>query len=204
MALFRPYERTNKEDRKRPSTVAPKSTQPSAQETPAPEQIVVERGGKKGRTPTRAEAEAARMQRLHPNLSKKEQRRADREARYEAQAKAWERMENSPERTLMRDFVDSQWTVAEFMMPAMILIMAFMLATMNNRTLSAYVALSLWVVLFAMIVQSWFMWRKFKVLLAERVPNGYTKGLLMYMVNRAMMIRRFRRPGPRIKRGDSF
>ena len=51
-------------------------------------------------------------------------------------------------------------------------------------------------------IQLWFMWRSYKKLLAERVPNASKRGLLMYMINRAMMIRRFRRPAPRNNRGD--
>lgn len=208
MALFRPYERTSKDERQRPSTVTePKpakthrQSEASVVEEPA-QNITVRRGEKKGPTPTRREAEAARMERLHPNLSPKEQRKADRQARYEAQALAWDKVERSPERTLLRDFVDTRWTVAEFMMPAMILIMAVMLATMTNPLLSSYVALSLWVLMFFAIINTWVMWRSFKKLLAERVPGASTKGLLMYMINRSMMIRRFRRPAPRINRGD--
>jgi hypothetical protein len=48
------------------------------------------------------------------------------------------------------------------------------------------------------------MWRGFKKLLAVRVPKASTRGLLMYGVNRAIQIRRFRMPAPRVKRGESF
>ena len=155
MALFRPYERTNKDERKSTSTVPETSGKyaESSSEAPKPtsdtassEKIVVRRGEKKGPTPKRREAEAARMERLHPTLSPKEQRKRDREAKYEAQAATWEKIESSPERVLLRDFVDARWTAAEFMMPAMILIMALMMATMSNPALSSYIALLLWVV----------------------------------------------------------
>lgn len=211
MALFRPYERTNKDERKSTSTVPESSGKyaESSSEAPKPtsdtassEKIVVHRREKKGPTPKRREAEAARMERLHPTLSPKEQRKRDREAKYEAQAATWEKIESSPERVLLRDFVDARWTAAEFMMPAMILIMALMMATMSNPALSSYIALLLWVVLIIAGIQLWFMWRSYKKLLAERVPNASKRGLLMYMINRAMMIRRFRRPAPRNNRGD--
>jgi hypothetical protein len=48
------------------------------------------------------------------------------------------------------------------------------------------------------------MWRGYKRVLAERLPNSSTKGLLMYGVNRCIQIRRFRMPPPRIKRGEAF
>lgn len=209
MGLFRPYERTDKSDRKRTSTVptkAPAAATPEAApatiEEPKSDKIVVRRGEKKGRTPTRREAEAARMERLHPSLSPKERRRAEREAKYKAQQETWDRIERSPERVLLRDFVDTRWTVAEFLMPLMILIMALMMVFMSNVVVSFYISMGLWVVFIIAMINIWIMWRQFKKLLAERVPNATRKGLLMYMVNRAMMIRRFRRPSPRIKRGD--
>ena len=40
--------------------------------------------------------------------------------------------------------------------------------------------------------------------MAQRQPNASPKGLLFYIFNRSIMIRRFRQPGPRIKRGDPF
>lgn len=203
MGLFRPYERTEKAERERRSTVPSKPVATTtAPEEPQSQRIVVRRGEKKGATPTRKEAEAARMERLNPTRSPKEQRKADRQAKYRAQQESWDRVEKGPERQLLRDFIDTRWTIAEFLMPAMILIMALMLVTMNNVQLSFYVALGLWGVFLLAIMNIWVMWRSFKQLLAERVPNANKRGLLMYMVNRSMMIRRFRRPGPRIRRGD--
>jgi hypothetical protein len=40
--------------------------------------------------------------------------------------------------------------------------------------------------------------------LAERLPGAPTRGLMMYGINRAIQIRRFRMPAPRIKRGGSY
>ena len=55
--------------------------------------------------------------------------------------------------------------------------------------------------LFIVLFDLWYMWRGFKLLLAERLPGTATRGLLSYGVNRAIQIRRWRIPGPRIKRG---
>ena len=103
---------------------------------------------------------------------------------------------------MLRDFVDTRWTIAEFMMPAMILILALMMVTMNNVQLSFYVSMSLWGIFILAVINVAIMWRSYKRLLDERIPGANRKGLLMYMINRSMMIRRFRRPSPRIKRGD--
>lgn len=142
------------------------------------------------------------MERLHPTLTPKQQRKADARARSQARMDNWERTENSPARQLVRDYVDARWTVAEFMLPAMVLVMAGVMATMQNPLLSSYIAMGLWVLLAITVINVAIMWRGFKKLLAERLPNEPKRGLLVYMFNRSLMIRRFRQPGPRIKRGE--
>ena len=220
MALFRPYERTEKPVADRISELTPKGEKSAAKAAakaaskkqvsaapqasaaePTIEKIKVVRK-KDAATPSRRQAEAARMERLHPSLSPKEQRRVDREARSKSRVDQWDRVENSPERQLVRDYVDTRWTVAEFMLPAMILVMAATMATMNNIVLSSYIAVSLWVLLAITIINVAVMWFGFKKLLAERHPGSPTRGLLVYMFNRSLMIRRFRRPAPRINRGE--
>jgi len=155
-------------------------------------------------TLTRKQAEAARMQRLHPNLTPKEQRKADREAQAKARIDAWDKVEASPERVLARDYVDTRWTITEFMFPAMILIMAGTMATAQWPLISVSIGLGLWVMLILSFINTWFIWRGFKKLLLQRVPRASLRGLLMYMFNRAMWIRRFRRPAPRINRGETI
>lgn len=222
MALFRPYERKQTKSTDQMSTLTPKGAKaaekaekaaqtkvdrtPSPAEVaeptvePVPEKVKIRR--KEGATPSRRQAEAARMERLHPTLTPKQQRKADARARQEARMDAWERTENSPARQLVRDYVDTRWTVAEFMLPAMILVMAGVMITMGDPVLSSTIAMGLWVLLLITIINVWIMWRGFKKLLAERHPNEPTRGLLVYMFNRSLMIRRFRQPGPRVKRGD--
>lgn len=88
------------------------------------------------------------------------------------------------------------------MLPAMILVMVGVMITMNDPVLSSTIAMGLWVLLLITLINVTIMWRGFKKLLAERHPGEPTRGLLVYMFNRSLMIRRFRQPGPRIKRGD--
>ena len=229
MGLFRPYERkapetetTTPEGAKtgsRISSLTPKGEKrAAASHTPAAkfeapvEQVragstrVVARTPQKkqGATPTRKQAEADRMQRLHPNLSKSEQRRANRDSKYKARVSTWDQVESSPERVLLRDYIDVRWTVTEFMLPAMLLLMAAVVATSRWITVSTYVALGLWVLLALSFINTAVMWVNFKKVLAERVPNAGKRGLLMYMFNRSLMIRRFRRPAPRVVRGASI
>ncbi|MDO5735205.1 MAG: DUF3043 domain-containing protein [Propionibacteriaceae bacterium] len=156
---------------------------------------------KEGATPTRRQAEADRMQRLHPNLSKAEQRRADKDSRYKSRVDTWDKVEASPERVLLRDFIDVRWTITEFMLPAMLVLMAAVVATSRWIAVSSYIAIGLWVLLAMSFINTGIMWSGYKKVLAERVPNARKRGLLMYMFNRSLMIRRFRRPSPRVVRG---
>lgn len=216
MGLFRPYERTDKTSSTKrldrvsltPKTEPKQEPEQAAEAAPAEagtgaEKIVVPRQPQKKSAPTRTrkQAEAERMERLHPTLSPKEQRKKDRAARAEAQAEAFDKQERSPERVLLRNFIDSRWTINEFMLPAMLLIMAAVMLTTNNLALSSSIALGLWVLMGAAVINTFFMWRSFKKILDERLPGTPKRGLLMYMFNRALMIRRFRRPTPVIPRG---
>ncbi len=220
MGLFRPYERKESTSGDQISALTPKGQKAEekarkaaaapAVENPAP--APVEQPGprtprkKETPTPSRKQAQAARMERLHPTLTPKEQRKADRAARTTARGEAWERVERSPERLLARNFVDTRWTVAEFLMPVMILVMAGSMITLSMGFigLSNVILLSIWVLFAAAVIQTFFVWRGFKRLLFERHPNAETRGLLMYLINRSMMLRRFRQPSPVIKRGDTF
>ena len=216
MALFRPYERNESAKTDRIQSLTPKGEKAAAKAAaktaptapaaaPEAEQPTAPAGirKKQGATPSRKAAEAARMERLHPTLSPKEQRRADARAKSAARMDSWSRIEQSPERQLLRDYVDTRWTVAEFMLPLMILLMALsMISIQAAPQISYYVTLALWPLMIMAIINVAIMWRGFKKLLAERHPGASTKGLLMYMMNRSIMLRRFRQPGPRIKRGD--
>lgn len=211
MALFRPYERTVRSESESGSTrrrLTPRSDEvpePSIEQPPVSELTNTPRGPrrKEGATRSRAQAEAARMERLHPNLSPKEQRKADRQARMQQRVEAWDKVEASKERRLARDWVDTRWSVTEFMLPAMLVVMAAVMVTLPWPQLSTYIGLLLWVLMFAAIINHFITWRSFKAELHRRWPNSSTRGLGMYMFNRALMIRRFRRPTPEIDRGDT-
>lgn len=223
MGLFRPYERTERKpdaevrSSSRLSSLTPTKselaaetatgTEPAASPTTSPATTGKAKRvprKKEGATRTREQAEAERMERLHPTRSPREQRKADRQARMQHRLDAFDRMEASPERRLARDWVDSRWTINEFMLPAMLLIMAAVMVTMPWPLLSTYIGLGLWVLMLGTIINFVILWKGFRRLLDQRMPNlGLQgKGLRMYMFNRALMIRRFRRPPAEIKRGD--
>ncbi len=155
-------------------------------------------------TPSRREAEAARRQRLNPVRTKKEAKAYQREQQAKARQRAMAATESRPEMVLMRDYVDARWNVAEFMLPVMITMLALSMVGNVWPPLVVITMVATWVLLAAVLLDLTIMWRGFKKVLAERYPNSSPKGLMMMAANRAMMMRRFRNPPARIKRGESY
>jgi hypothetical protein len=162
-------------------------------------------GTKKDRpTPTRKEAEAARRERVNRNLSNREARRvAARQARAERMRRLGER-ERSPEKALMRDYVDARFNLGELLLPTVVVILATTVLGSFWPAMAVITTLAMYLFIFAVIADEWLMWRGFKRVLAERMPNAPTKGLLTYGMTRSTQIRRFRMPPPRLKRGDAY
>jgi Protein of unknown function (DUF3043) len=179
----------------------------NATDSTAPSEPVapVAPGAKKDRpTPTRRQAEAARRQRVTRNLSKREARaEASRQSRTD-RLKAMNARESVPEKTLLRDYVDSRFNLGEFLLPSLVVILALTFLSQTMPRVAVFSTGLMYLFLLAVIADSAFLWRGFKKVLATRLPKASTRGLLMYGVNRAIQIRRFRMPPPRIKRGESF
>lgn len=155
---------------------------------------------KSGPTPTRKQAEAARRERLTKPVDKKEASRLQRTERQ----KAMLARDNTPEKALARDYVDSRRRIGEFLLPGMVVILAATFSYQFAPVLATYATFFMYVFIAAIAVDSFFLWRGFKKVLAERLPKSSPRGLLFYALNRSVQIRRFRMPAPRIKRGESF
>ena len=186
MALFR---RNNQ-------AVTPEPAPTAADKAPA---------GKKDRpTPTRKEAEAARRQRLTTTLSKKESRAvASRQSRAQ-RMKAISAREAAPEKVLMRDYIDSRFNIGEFLLPSVVVILAVTILGSYWPEVTLISTLAMYLFILGVFVDGYLMWRRFKKVLADRLPNASPKGLLLYGMTRSTQIRRFRSPPPRIKRGEPY
>jgi hypothetical protein len=162
-------------------------------------------GSKKDRpTPSRKEAEAARRERLNRTLTNRESRQvAARQARAERMRRLGER-DRTPEKALMRDYVDARFSLGELLLPAVVLMLATTVLGSFVQSMAIITTLVMYLFILAVIGDEFLMWRGFKRVLAERVPNASTKGLLTYGMTRSTQIRRFRMPPPRLKRGDAY
>lgn len=188
MGLFRPYER--QEDTK----AAPESADPAS-------------GAAKKHvpTPTRKEAEAARRERLNPTLSPAQQRARDRDAKARGREEQWAKVDADPARVLLRDFIDSRRGLAQWWMPIIMSALVVALVVMYAWPTAAVVATVIpYAALIVMAIHIGLLWYQFRRLLAERQPNASRRGLLVYMINRIISMRRFRTPSPRVKPGDQI
>lgn len=167
-------------------------------------------GGKGRPTPTRREAEAAARARAKGAADRKEAARLLRQKRAEQNAKMREGMKTGEERYLpardqgklrrfARDLVDSRLSMAEFLLPLLVIIMV--LTYVGNTSLNR-VGQSLWLVTILLVsLDTVMLVFRLKREVKRRFPGESTKGLTFYAMLRAMQLRFLRLPKPNVKLG---
>jgi hypothetical protein len=112
--------------------------------------------------------------------------------------------EAAPEKMLMRDYIDSRFNLGEFLLPSVVVILAVTILGSYWPTVTVISTLAMYIFILGVFVDGYLMWRRFKKVLAARLPKASPKGLLLYGMTRSTQIRRFRSPPPRIKRGEAY
>lgn len=164
-------------------------------------------------TPKRSESEAARKAQMKKPVSRKDAKARSRNQRNTERSKQREALfgtgnaahlplrDRGPERACARAVVDRRRTVAEFMLPALVLVLflSFIQAPW------AYAAvMSIWfTILVALVIDSFILVRQLKAALRDRA-GGSTKGHTFYAIMRSTQLRRFRLPKPAIGIGDDL
>ncbi len=173
----------------------------------------------KGRpTPKRSEAERNRRQPITGSGSRsrapaaprtpeeKSRARGERARKYEAmkQGESWalNPRDRGPVRALARDYIDSKRRISEYYMYILVLLLAAVF--LRNKTEQQYISPLVLVLVVVILVDAQVIRRSLRRLIAERLPGESTRGLTMYAVMRALQIRRFRIPAPRVRPGDKF
>jgi hypothetical protein len=111
----------------------------------------------------------------------------------------------TPEKQLLRDYVDARFSLGEFLLPSLVVILALsFLGPLLGSGITVISTVVMYLFIIAVLIDGLLMWRGFKKVLAQRLPRSSPKGLGMYGMNRTIQIRRFRIPPPRIKRGDAY
>jgi Protein of unknown function (DUF3043) len=169
----------------------------------------------KGRpTPKRSEAERKRRQPIAGSRApaaprtpeEKAKARTDRARRYEAM-KSGETWALNPRdrgatRALARDYVDSKRRVSEYYMYILVILLAAVF--IRNKTAESYISPLVLVLVVVILVDAQLIRYRLRKLIAERLPGESTRGLTLYATMRALQIRRFRIPAPRVRPGDKI
>jgi hypothetical protein len=112
--------------------------------------------------------------------------------------------DRGPVKKLARDYVDGHRRPSEFYMYALIVLVVSLVAGKSHKALNADLEYLLLAIIAVIIVDAILLRRSINKLVAERLPGESTRGITFYAIMRALQLRRFRNPAPRIKPGDSF
>lgn len=169
--------------------------------------------GAKGRpTPTRKEAEALRKQRARATMDKQTAKKVLRERRAESNAKVREGMRTGQERYLpardqgpvkrfIRNYVDARVSIAEFMLPLLVVIMVLQYAGQQSM-LGFSNALFSTTLLVVALDTAWLLFR-LKRALRAKYPDESLRGVTFYTIMRVLQLRWLRMPKPQVKVGGA-
>ncbi len=136
------------------------------------------------------------------------QARSDRDRQLQAMRRgeewALQPRDRGPMKKLVRDYVDAHRRPAEFYMYALIVLVVALVAGKSHKALNSDLQFLLLAIIAVIIVDAILLRRSINKLVAERLPGESTRGITFYAIMRALQLRRFRNPAPRIKPGDSF
>jgi hypothetical protein len=183
-----------------PAATKPRSPSEAAKGRPTPKRSVAEA---KRRQPIAGSSRAPAAPRTKEEKAKA---RTNRTSRYEAMRKgeAWalNPRDRGPARALARDFVDSKRRVSEYYMYILVVLLAAVFV--RSKAAQTIISPVVLVLIVVIVIDASLIRRSLNRLMAERLPNESTKGLTAYAVMRALQIRRFRVPVPRVHPGDKI
>jgi hypothetical protein len=187
-----------------------KSTEPEIAATTVDLTLPAEQQPKGKPTPSRKEAEAARKATLNGSADPKAARNADRQARaQEREASRAALMSGDPKRlpardagpvkAYVRDYIDSRLSVGELFIPVAVAVLLLgFLKVEWVQLLLVYI----WIfMLIGVVIDGLWIWFRLKRNLAEKLPNENASGATFYGIMRALQLRRFRLPPPRVGLG---
>jgi hypothetical protein len=183
-----------------PAESKPRSPAEAAKGRPTPKRSVAEA---KRRQPIAGSSRAPAAPRTKEDKAKA---RTNRAGRYEAmrRGEAWalNPRDRGPARALTRDYVDSKRRVSEYYMYILVVLLAAVFV--RNTAAQTIISPLVLVLIVVIVIDASLIRRSLRRLMAERLPNESTRGLTAYAVMRALQIRRFRVPVPRVHPGDTI
>jgi hypothetical protein len=179
--------------------------------TPTASPVAPPAEGKGRPTPTRKEAEAASRARAkgaaHTGKALRQQVRSERmdsSQKIRAAMKSGDERylpprDKGPLRRFIRDFVDVRLSMAEFLMPLLLIIL------LANALGQQTIANGVWTAtLLLVLLDTAILFIRVRRELKRRFPGQSTKGTTTYLLLRAMQLRFMRLPKPQVKLGQAL
>ena len=178
-------------------------TAEAAKGRPTPKRSEAERGRRQGITGTPARPGAKGGSARGSGGKGGKESREDRLRRTDAMRRGEEwalpARDRGPVKALARDYVDSKRRISEYYMYVMIAVIIVLFVRAASVQLYAEpVAL---VLIVFVVVDAFFLRLGLKRLIEQRLPGQSVRGVGLYAVFRALQIRRFRVPPPRVSPG---
>jgi hypothetical protein len=108
--------------------------------------------------------------------------------------------DKGPQKRYARDVVDARWSVGEFLLPVMGVVVVL---TFVVPSLSAIPLLSIYVFVIAAIIDAYFTGRRVRAVIAARVgADRVERGIRWYTGMRTIQMRPMRLPKPQVKRHE--
>ncbi len=112
--------------------------------------------------------------------------------------------DRGPAKRLARDYVDAHRRPMEFYMYALVVLIIALFAGKSSSAVGSYMQIFLLVIIAVIVVDAILLRRSLLKLVHAQMPKESTRGLAFYAIMRALQLRRFRQPTPRLKPGDKF
>ena len=180
-------------------------TRPAAEAAkgrPTPKRSEAERGRRQGITGTttgRSSGRGASAGGGSGRPTSKEDRLRRNEAMRRGEEWALPARDRGPVKALVRDYVDSRRRISEYYMYVMlVLVVLLFIRTPVIQHAAEPIVL---VLIVFVIVDALLLRMSLKRLIAQRLPGQSIRGVTIYAVFRALQIRRFRMPPPRVTPG---
>jgi len=182
------------------------------QETTPPD-LTHKPGGKGRPTPTRKEAEAARLAKAKVPRTRREQMAAQRATKGESSQRVRQGMrageekyllarDKGPVRRFIRDFVDARFSFIELLIPLLVLTMV--LGYSGNAGLEGFGNALLFGSILLVVLDMMLLRFRLRRQLAARFPDEPVKGTTYYAITRAMQMKFMRLPKAQVKIGQEL
>ena len=112
--------------------------------------------------------------------------------------------DRGPGKQLVRDYVDAHRRPMEYYMYALILLVVALFAGRGHSALSEYMQLFLLAIIVIIAIDGFLLRRSVLKAVQDRLPGESTRGLALYAIMRALQLRRFRTPAPRVQPGGEY